>query len=96
MSKPPQWNNLPKHWIAWIEKFSEGRADKSGKPVYLECSDFNGVVDLKFEDGSSMHLEHALFATDEDRQEIAVFTEHMGYHVYSMDEVVWNYKRYER
>lgn len=67
---------LPEHWLNWL-----AANYKDGK---LSAYDFDGsVVLLNFEDGSNARFNYAFYVLDSDRNELAVFTEHCGYHVYS-------------
>ena len=50
----------------------------------LEFQDFNGEVLLTYEDGSCIHYRNAFMLSN--KEEIAVFTEHCGYHLYSTKE----------
>jgi hypothetical protein len=65
---------LPEHWRQWLEK--HGR---------LSVRDFgNQKVSLRFVDGSLAVFEFAFFVVNEEREELAVFTEHCGHHVFSL------------
>lgn len=48
------------------------------------ASDFVTGLCLRFEDGSSALFKHAFCLKDEERDEIAVFTEHCGYHIFPL------------
>lgn len=72
---------LPEHWNNWIRRFS--LAATEGRYEELGAGTFRGNVRLVFEDGSYAFFECALFVEDESREELAVFTEHCGYHVFS-------------
>jgi len=72
---------LPGHWREWVE----ARAAQSGRGGHqrLGAADFpNATVRLKFEDSSEASFRHAFFVEDRERNELAVFTEHCGYHVF--------------
>jgi hypothetical protein len=65
---------LPDHWQQWLRE--RGR---------LSVADFGqSKVLLRFVDGSSAFFEYAFFTVDEKRGELAVFTEHCGYHVFRL------------
>jgi hypothetical protein len=72
---------LPEHWNEWIRQFSLSASD--GKYDELGAGTFRGNVRLVFDDGSNAFFEGAFFVEDESREELAVFTEHCGYHVFS-------------
>ena len=65
-------DNLPEHWRQWLK-------ERGG----LSVRDFgNQKVSFRFVDGSVATFESAFFVVDEKREELAVFTEHCGYHVF--------------
>ena len=76
---------LPEHWKAWLLAF---RPDRAGK---LGAEDFplHGEVKLTFGDGSTAHFKYAFCALDEERGELAVFTEHCRYHVFGTGDLGW-------
>jgi hypothetical protein len=77
---------LPPHWVGWLEK-------RNG----LSATDFhNGVVKLIFEDDSFAVFDYAFCVEDKDRAELAVFTEHCGYHVFSTRGLEWCYMEHAR
>ncbi len=80
---------LPPHWQEWVEHWA--RDQSGGKWNRLGAPDFNGCVKLTFPDDSHALFEHAFYAVDEDRQELAVFTEHCGYHVFRLTELRYSY-----
>lgn len=64
---------LPPHWEEWLK--NEGP---------LQLSDFNGDISLEFEDESTAYFKYACVVVDEERKELCIFTEHCGYHVFSL------------
>lgn len=85
----PNEKSLPNRWIQWIRdyKTKKNETDKSGKQILcLSCYDFSGgMVKVKFEDGSSMNLNYAFYAVDGNQ--IAIFTEHLGYYYFHESEI---------
>lgn len=76
------YEQLPAHWRTWIEQRSS-RADNR-----LSASDFpRTVVHLRFEDGSEATFRYAFFVEDPAQKELAVFTEHCGYHVFALQSL---------
>ena len=71
---------LPEHWNNWIKEFSLAQSD--GKYEKLGAGVFRGNIRLIFDDGSNAFFDGAFHVEDEERQEIAVFTEHCGYHIF--------------
>jgi len=72
---------LPDHWNEWIREFS--LAQSEGKYEELDAGTFRGNLRLIFDDGSHAFFEGAFHIEDEARGEVAVFTEHCGYHIFS-------------
>ena len=76
---------LPPHWKAWLRAY---RPESDGR---LSVYDFkiDQSVRLRFEDGSTAQFEYAFCALDEKQGELAVFTEHCGYHVFRAAGLEW-------
>lgn len=75
---------LPDHWRAWL---GACRPETGGK---LQGADFGGVVRLRFEDGSEAVFQSAFCVHHAEDDEIGVFTEHCGYHVFSSRGLAWD------
>ena len=56
-------------------------------PWDLDVKAFNNGLECVFEDGSKLLFSHAFAVVDHERHELAVFTEHCGYHVFVLDAV---------
>ncbi len=70
---------LPDHWQQWIENYA--KESSKGKWNRLGANDFAGSVNMRFPDGSFVLFECAFYAIDQNKKELAVFTEHCGYHI---------------
>jgi hypothetical protein len=68
---------LPEHWQQWL---------KQNGPLSVKDFGCTKVV-LRFVDGSWAFFEYAFFAIDQQRSELAVFTEHCGYHVFQLASI---------
>ncbi len=79
---------LPDHWKQWVESYTEGRKH----PGHLSASDFpsDRSVHLVFPDGSTCLFRYAFYVADDERRELAVFTEHCGYHVFPIGDLVYS------
>jgi hypothetical protein len=66
------FDRLPTHWQMLI-------TDKN----WFHLSQFNSSVMVHFEDGSHCYFRYAFAVEDKDRKELAVFTEHCGYYIFS-------------
>lgn len=80
----PWHESLPLHWKQWVEEYVGAKS--GGKFKTLGCSDFNGLVKLDFLDGSHVVFQYAFYAVNEEKRELAVFTEHCGYHVFPLTD----------
>ncbi len=78
------FDRLPDHWQQWVIAWSKERS--GGERDRLGLEDFNGCVKLRFPDDSHAVFEYAFYVVDEEREELAVFTEHCGYHVFPLSE----------
>ncbi|MCP4350641.1 MAG: hypothetical protein GY795_34670 [Desulfobacterales bacterium] len=84
------FERLPHHWQQWVEKYAKESSD--GKWNRLGTNDFNGFVKIRFPDGSLVLFEYAFYAINEEKKELAVFTEHCGYHVFPLfDDLEYSY-----
>lgn len=50
----------------------------------LSATDFRHSVRLRFPDGSSAYFRHAFYILSRSLEEIAVFSEHCGYHFFPL------------
>lgn len=72
--------------VRWAEKLERYLKEKGSNFAPLSASDF-GVgsnVHLKFDDGSYAFFKYAFYLVDEDFNEVAIFTEHCGYHIFTL------------
>jgi hypothetical protein len=72
------YDRLPKHWQKYI---------KEKGWFYLD--QFDRSVSISYDDGSHMFFNCAFAVHDEARDELAVFTEHCGYHVFQASHLGW-------
>ena len=73
--------NLPEHWNEWIRQYSKEKSE--GKYESLGANDFLHVVTINFVDDSKAIFNGAFVAEDKEKEEIAIFTEHCGYHIFN-------------
>lgn len=78
-------DQLPEHWknrVAELAReLSDGRYERLGAEAFKQ-----EAVRVRFPDGSSALFLYAFALTDEERRELAVFTEHCGYHVFPLED----------
>jgi hypothetical protein len=75
-------NDLPERWADKLksyicEKLGEDRQE-------LTATDFRFNLKINFEDGSFAFFQYAFYILDQDNNEVAVFTEHCGYHIFPL------------
>ena len=76
---------LSEYWMQRLEQFVlEKSGGKSRRP---SATDFSHAVELKFPDGSLARFRFAFHLLDAERNEVAVFTEHCGYHIFPAESV---------
>jgi hypothetical protein len=81
---PPPGAYLPQHWQIWLRAYRP----ENGR---LSAGDFrpDETVRLVFPDGSVAEFRAAFCAADHARGELAVFSEHCGYHVFALPDLEW-------
>ena len=73
--------DLPQKWQTKIQDYLE----KSGtKYKELSASDFQNDLKITFADGSNAFFRYAFYWVDKESKEVAVFTEHCGYHIFPL------------
>lgn len=78
---PLRWHaDLPDRWTARLEDYLKGQLNRRYQS--LSGEDFQADVRIRFEDGSFVSFNFALVLVAEDAGEVAIFTEHCGYHVF--------------
>jgi hypothetical protein len=74
--------DLPARWISRLEAhLAQTGQDRQRLSAY----DFQHDLKLVFEDGSFIFFKYAFCLEDETLKELAVFTEHCGYHVFPLE-----------
>lgn len=78
---------LPSQWRSVIERRVVERS--GGRFKTLGAADFppGQTVDIRFPDGSVATFRNAFFVVDERRQELGVFTEHCGHHIFPLGDL---------
>lgn len=77
--------DLPERWRARIDEYlkAQGVTDRNK----LSASDFliDKIAKIKFEDGSYAEFRYPLIINAPELDEVGVFTEHCGYHIFSLE-----------
>lgn len=76
--------DLPERWKNKVVEYLRSRNIK--KYNELGASDFLGnlIAQIKFEDGSYAEFRYPLIINAPEFDEVGVFTEHCGYHIFSL------------
>ena len=77
--------DLPPRWLEKLKTYirKELKQDRDR----LGASDFRSTVVLNFPDGSFALFQYAFYILDPDHREVAVFTEHCGYHIFPLGDL---------
>ncbi|MEM6801695.1 MAG: hypothetical protein AAF696_09855 [Bacteroidota bacterium] len=80
-----KYKDLPERWKKKVESYLKSRGIE-GRTT-LNATDFfsEQVCKIKFEDGSSAEFFYPILIEAADLNEVGVFTEHCGYHIFSMN-----------
>jgi hypothetical protein len=73
--------NLPQKWQGKIQNFLR---ENNSKYNEFSADAFHYDLRLEFGDGSNALFCYAFYCIDKDANEIAVFTEHCGYHIFPL------------
>jgi hypothetical protein len=74
---PQRWKERLKRWL--ISHAEDPREKLSAEDFYTEM-----VVKLRFDDESYAEFNYAIVIEAPELNEIGVFTEHCGYHIFSL------------
>jgi hypothetical protein len=76
-------NDLPERWA---KKLKAHLSDELGADRdHLSAMDFSSQsLKINFQDGSSAFFRYAFYLLDRELNEVAVFTEHCGYHIFPL------------
>lgn len=74
--------DLPERWKLKLQEYLIAKG--STKPEKLSASEFPSetTVSIRFEDGSHVEFKYAFTIEAPEFREVAVFTEHCGYHLF--------------
>ncbi|MBC6606638.1 hypothetical protein H8B13_07395 [Hymenobacter sp. BT188] len=78
--------DLPERWKIKLQDYLTAKG--SIEQHKLDASDFplEGIVRIQFEDDSKVEFHYAFAIEAPEFREVAVFTEHCGYHVFPLYE----------
>jgi len=72
-------NDLPQRWLTKLDEYLHRPEAKYSN---LSLADFHNNLRIRFEDGSNIYFKYAFYLKDIELKEVAVFTEHCGYHIF--------------
>lgn len=76
-------DDLPERWATKLRAYI--REDRGSAGDHLSATDFgNRNLKISFSDGSFAFFHYAFYLLDRDWDEVAVFTEHCGYHIFPL------------
>ena len=73
---------VPDRWKTQLDEYV--RDNTSGKHRDLGAVDFRHHVSIRLADGSYVMFRHSFYFTDKILNEVAVFTEHCGFHFFPL------------
>lgn len=68
----------------WREEIKKYLKTINSKYQQISIDNFNNNLKIEFDDGSQAFFNFAFYIAKPDWNEIAVFTEHNGYHIYPL------------
>jgi len=76
-----RYNDLPERWKAKLQDYL---IQKGSRYKTLGASDFSSdtVIRIQFEDDSRAEFNYAFIIESPDFEEVGLFTEHCGYHIF--------------
>lgn len=77
-------DDLPVRWANKLGAYL--REQRGSERGHLSATDFgvNQHLKINFPDGSFAFCRHAFYLLDRESNEVAVFTEHCGYHIFPL------------
>jgi hypothetical protein len=74
--------DLPERWAGRLKAYL--LEELGVKRENLSAEDFHHSLKINFEDGSYAFFGYAFYLLDQELNEVAVFTEHCGYHIFPL------------
>jgi hypothetical protein len=76
------YTDLPERWSSKLKTYL--REELGVNRDRLSAEEFPYHLKINFEDGSFAFFQYAFYLPDEESDEVAVFTEHCGYHIFPL------------
>lgn len=81
MTRFMRHQDLPERWKARVTELAMAQSDSKFK-TFGAHGFGNQHLRITFDDGSYVFFRYAFCLTDSEANEIAIFTEHCGYHIF--------------
>jgi len=85
-------DDLPERWkkkiVEYLRNSGESKREKLGASNFSQ----NQILHIKFEDESYAEFRYPLLINAPEFNEVGVFTEHCGYHIFNMNGTYINKK----
>lgn len=77
-------DDLPQRWRAKVIEWIRTYADDSRERLSAEDFPCSHSISITFDDGSTASFLYAILIEAPDLNEVGVFTEHCGYHIFPL------------
>jgi hypothetical protein len=86
------YKDLPERWKNKIVEYLRKKGETEREE--LNAYDFspNQILEIKFEDESYVEFRYPLLINAPEFNEVGVFTEHCGYHIFNLGGIIINIK----
>lgn len=76
--------DLPERWKSKLKDHINREFGKNRQR--LSATDFRHALKMNFADGSFLFFHYAFYILDREANEVGVFTEHCGYHIFPLND----------
>lgn len=76
--------DLPERWKLKVKEYIRSQRDNERKELTAGDFSLNQKVQIKFDDDSFAEFHYPLVINGPEFNEVGVFTEHCGYHIFSL------------
>lgn len=73
-------NDLPERWTKKLRSYIQVELGEDRQE--LTSADFRFSLKINLEDDSFAFFQYAFYILDRENNEVAIFTEHCGYHIF--------------
>lgn len=76
--------DLPERWKNKIKEYVIAQNETDREELNAFDFSLEKIVKIKFEDGSYVEFNYPLVLESSEANEVGIFTEHCGYHIFSL------------